>query len=68
MAHLTEYVKWRGDISFEERALNDIDNLVFCSLSFNISSNTTLSAIYTERTDIPYTVIHQQQNMILKFS
>lgn len=34
IAHLTEYVKWRGDISFEERALTIIDNLVLCQLGY----------------------------------
>ena len=34
MSHLTEYVRWRGDISFEERALTIIDNLVLCQLGY----------------------------------
>lgn len=31
---LLEYIKWRGDLSFEERELNEIDSLIFCSLSY----------------------------------
>ncbi|SEQ61121.1 Protein of unknown function [Lachnospiraceae bacterium NE2001] len=34
MSHLTEYVKWRGDISLEERELTIIDNLVLCQLGY----------------------------------
>ena len=34
MLHLTEYVKWRGDITFDEKPLNIIDNLVLCQLSY----------------------------------
>lgn len=31
---LLDYIKWRGDLSFEERELNEVDSLIFCSLSY----------------------------------
>ncbi len=34
MANITDYVKWRGDITFNEREFNLVDNLVFCHLGY----------------------------------
>ena len=34
MANITEYIKWRGDISFEDSPLCDVDSLIFCELSY----------------------------------
>lgn len=34
MPTLLDYLTWRGDLSFAERAFNDVDNLVFCALSY----------------------------------
>lgn len=34
MANITDYVKWRGDISFGESPLNPIDALIFAELSY----------------------------------
>ena len=39
MANLSDYVQWRGDLSFEVRPFNKIDALVLCQLSYlNFSS------------------------------
>ena len=43
MASLESYIKWRGDILFEEREFNEIDNLVFCTLSY-LDMNGSLSS------------------------
>lgn len=32
--HVTEYIRWRGDLPFEACALNEVDNLIFCLLSY----------------------------------
>ncbi len=34
MEHINEYVKWRGDISFEDSPFCEIDNLVLCQFSY----------------------------------
>ena len=34
MANLSDYVQWRGDLSFEVRPFNAIDALVLCQLSY----------------------------------
>ena len=34
MANVFDYIKWRGDLSFEQSALNEIDALIFCELSY----------------------------------
>lgn len=34
MANLKDYLDWRGDLDFEERGFNELDNLVFCQLSY----------------------------------
>lgn len=34
MANLQDYVIWRGDLSFAERPLTELDNLVLCQLSY----------------------------------
>ena len=34
MANVFDYIKWRGDLSFELSPLNEIDALIFCELSY----------------------------------
>jgi hypothetical protein len=34
MSNVIDYVKWRGDISFENAPLNEIDSLIFCELAY----------------------------------
>ena len=34
MANIVDYLIWRGDLTFEERPFNFVDNLVLCSLSY----------------------------------
>lgn len=34
MANVFDYIKWRGDLGFEQSALNEIDALIFCELSY----------------------------------
>lgn len=34
--NVLDYIKWRGDISFEEKELNTIDSLLFSALSYEI--------------------------------
>ena len=34
MANIFDYIKWRGDLSFEQSELNEIDALIFCELSY----------------------------------
>lgn len=31
---MLEYIKWRGDLTFDERELNEIDSMIFCMLSY----------------------------------
>ena len=34
MANVFDYIKWRGDLSFEQSPLNEADALIFCELSY----------------------------------
>ena len=34
MANVFDYIKWRGDLGFEQSTLNEIDALIFCELSY----------------------------------
>lgn len=34
MANVFDYIKWRGDLSFAQSPLNEIDALIFCELSY----------------------------------
>ncbi len=34
MPNVTDYVTWRGDLTFEERPFNEIDNLVLCQIAY----------------------------------
>ena len=34
MPNMTDYVRWRGDLSFAERPFNDVDNLVLSTLAY----------------------------------
>ena len=36
MMSMLDYIKWRGDLSFEERELNEIDSLIFSYLSYEM--------------------------------
>lgn len=31
---LVEYIKWRGDLTFDERPLNEVDSLLFCTFAY----------------------------------
>lgn len=43
MIKLIDYVKKYGDISFDNKPFNDVDNLVFCSLIYLDFSNTSIN-------------------------
>ena len=34
MADISDYLRWRGDLSFEERPFNDVDNIILSVLSY----------------------------------
>lgn len=34
MNSITDYIDWRGDLSFETNSLNEVDCLIFCQLSY----------------------------------
>lgn len=34
MPNLMDYLEWRGDLTFQESPLNEVDNLIFCLLSY----------------------------------
>ena len=60
MANITEYLKWRGDLSFKISPFNEVDNLILAELSYllvdkriNVRSLTIKAAIsfYLEKYD-----------------
>ena len=34
MPNLLDYIEWRGDLTFDQAPLNEVDNLIFCLLSY----------------------------------
>ena len=34
MGNIVDYLLWRGDVSLEERAFNDADNLILATLAY----------------------------------
>ena len=34
MPNVFDYLEWRGDLTFEEAPVNEVDNLIFCLLSY----------------------------------
>ncbi|MDO5409625.1 MAG: DUF2974 domain-containing protein [Lachnospiraceae bacterium] len=34
MADITDYIKWRGDLTFEQSPFNEVDNLIFSFISY----------------------------------
>ena len=34
MPNVFDYLEWRGDLTFEETPVNEVDNLIFCLLSY----------------------------------
>ena len=49
--NMVDYIAWRGDISFEERGINDIDNLIFSELAYM-----DLDHFYAGKDDLSMTV------------
>lgn len=45
MANMIDYVKWRGDITFKELPLNEIDSLIFTELAYVPYDNFVSDAI-----------------------
>ncbi len=39
MANMMDYLQWRGDLSFSERPVNEVDGLIFAELSYIDYSN-----------------------------
>lgn len=48
MANILDYLDWRGDISFETAAYNEVDELILCRLSY-IPFEDILSADFKEK-------------------
>ena len=34
MTNILDYLRWRGDLSFEQDVLNDVDGLILCRLAY----------------------------------
>ena len=34
MSNIVDYLKWRGDLTFDKDPINDIDNLIFSRISY----------------------------------
>ena len=34
MANIEDYLRWRGDLTFQERPFNEIDNLILAVMSY----------------------------------
>ena len=47
MPNMIDYLAWRGDITFHSSALNEVDNLIFCDLTYlNFSGILSDSFLY----------------------
>lgn len=59
MANILDYLDWRGDLSFEESAFNEVDSLVLSELSFldfNYSSDFSDYKCHTLAAVVPFAV------------
>ncbi|MBC2576714.1 Mbeg1-like protein [Peptostreptococcus canis] len=48
MDNIMDYLNWRGDLTFEQDEINEVDNLIFCELSYlniNTSGGSTLEEV-----------------------
>ena len=52
MHNVIEYLKWRGDISFEILPLNVVDSLIFCELSYVPFENFITSSKHGETLEV----------------
>ena len=34
MGNITDYLKWRGDLTFEQDPFNEVDNLILAQLAY----------------------------------
>ena len=48
MANIVEYLNWRGDLSFEQSPLNEIDGLILANLSY-VPFETIVSSPWEEQ-------------------
>ena len=79
MMSMLDYIKWRGDLSFEERELNEIDSLILSYLSYEmfdgLVENKSLTiqeiskrffAIYDEKTLESRLTLSKKSYLLLK--
>ncbi|MCQ2770285.1 MAG: DUF2974 domain-containing protein [Clostridia bacterium] len=71
MANLFDYLKWRGDLSFEKSKFNEVDGLIFAELSYvyldEVPSVTTDEGISVEETSKQFFVKNEVGKTSLGF-
>jgi len=58
MANIIDYLKWRGDISFSDSPLNEVDALIFSELSYVRFDNLVPSSIISK--GIPLSILAEK--------
>ena len=61
MLNIIDYLKWRGDVTFESSPLNEVDSLIFCELTYlpferfftNPSHGETIESLYEKYLALP---------------
>lgn len=73
MANLMDYLNWRGDLSFQDSTMNDVDSLLFSNLSY-VAFDTILPSPW-EREQVPlwraseaYWEQNREQELLQRFS
>ncbi|MCR4611059.1 MAG: DUF2974 domain-containing protein [Lachnospiraceae bacterium] len=52
MPNMTDYLKWRGDLSFEQDPFNEVDNIILSFLSYSDFSNIVYGPDLSEKTSL----------------
>lgn len=69
MANITNYLKWRGDITFKESSFNEIDNLIFSELAYiEISKKDTEKKITVKNAINKFFKKYDEKQLAKKFS
>ena len=54
MGGIEDYIKWRGDLTFEQSAFNEVDNLVLSQIAYVDFKNIIPAAGSKEKSHIVY--------------
>ncbi len=65
MANITDYLKWRGDLSFRKSSFNEVDNLILSELSYLVLDKKWVNKKITIKEAIDYYLSKYDEKQII---